>query len=445
MTELHHPAAHDYDRPVASFWAASARQPAVAAPVLEGDHETEIAVIGGGVTGLNAALELARQGIAAHVLEAGAPGWGASGRNGGFCCLGSAKLSWPALIRRFGRDEALAFLDLQRRAIAHVRAFCADAGIDCIQGPEGEAILAHHPAMAPRLEAEARCHREELGLASRWLPREALADQGLTAAGAHGALLLPLGFPLQPLDFVRGLARAAVTAGVTISAGSEVLSWQREGARHRLITARGTLRATRLVVATAGYTRDRLHPGLAGRLLPVLSNIVTTRPLSLYERARQGWTTPLMAADSRTLLHYFRLLPDGRLLFGARGGLSAAAGSEAAMKARLGRDLARLFPAWAGVEISHFWRGLTDLAADRLPHLGTLEDGTAHYALAWHGGGVAMGSLCGKLLARRIAGRGPALPAPLTRPLPRFLLPALRPLYLGLAYAGYGLTDRLGR
>lgn len=441
MSDLHHPAAHAYDRPVASLWAASARLADQAPPALEGDQATEVAIIGGGVTGLNAALTLARAGIAAHVVEAGAIGWGASGRNGGFCCLGSAKLSWPAIIRRFGRAEGLAFLDLQRQAIAYVRALCADHGIDCIQDPPGEAIIAHHRAAVPRLVAEARFHTQVLGLASRWLPREALAERGLVTAQAQGALLLPEGFPLQPLDYVRGLAAAAGRAGATISSGSPVTGWRRDGARHRLVTGRGSLSAARVVVATAGYTRDRLHPGLAGRLLPVLSNIVATRPLTPAEQAAQGWTSATMAADSRTLLHYFRLLPDGRLLFGARGGLSAAPAAEPITRARLERDLARMFPAWAGVETSHFWRGLTDLSADRLPHLGTLEGGTVHYALAWHGGGVAMGSLCGAVIAEQIAGRGRSLPQPLTRPLPAFPLPVLRPLYLALAYGIFGLTD----
>ncbi|WP_158596063.1 NAD(P)/FAD-dependent oxidoreductase [Oleomonas cavernae] len=428
-----------------SWWAASAGL-GPAAPPLDGDVTTDVAIIGGGYTGLNAALTLGREAkTSALVLDAAAIGWGASGRNGGFCCLGSSKLPWSAIIKRFGLAEAQGFFRLQVAAIEHVRSLLRDNAIDADIGPDGEARLAHHPRAAADFVADAALYRELFGVTCEIVPKEALRARGLNSAEAHGALLEPLGFPLHPLKYVHGLARLAQAAGARLHGQSPVVQWTREGRRHRLATPKGSVLADRVVVATAGFTRDALHPDFSGRLLPVLTNIITTRPLTAPERAAQGFDSLTMCADTRNLLHYFRLLPDGRMMFGARGGISATPAAQAAMRAQLIGDLGRMFPVWRGVEISHFWRGLTDLSFDLLPHLGTTEDGSVHYLLAFHGNGVAMGSLGGSLIGRRLAGQKLDLPAPIAQPIPRFPFPALRQTYLRAAYAGLGIKDRLGR
>ncbi|MFA5121723.1 NAD(P)/FAD-dependent oxidoreductase [Zavarzinia sp.] len=442
---LHHPSIHAYDQKVPSWWAASAG-PAPDAPPLEGGISVDVAVIGGGFTGLNAALALRRAGSATvAVLDAAPIGWGASGRNGGFCCLGSAKLSWPGIIRRFGLEEAQRFFRLQVAAIDHVRHLLQDEAIDAEAGPAGEAVLAHHPRAIAGLEEEKDLFARHFDTACTLLPAEALAEHGIRTAEAKAGLLVPHGFPLHPLKYVQGLAARVIAAGARVHGRSPVLAWTREGRRHRLTTPRGSVLADRVVVATAGFTRDDLHPAFTGRLLPVLTNIVTTRPLTEAERAAEGFTSLTMCADTRRLLHYFRLLPDGRLMFGARGGISADPAAEGTMRQRLESDLAAMFPTLAGVETTHFWRGLTDLAYDLLPHLGTAEDGTVHYLLAFHGNGVAMGSLGGALIGRRLAGLAVDLPTPITRPLPRFPFPALRQAYLRAAYAAFAWRDRHGR
>lgn len=441
---LHHPSIHDYRQKVPSWWAASAGPP-VSAPRLEGEARVDVAIIGGGVTGLNAGLSIIREGgLSALVLDAAPIGWGASGRNGGFCCLGSSKLSWPAIIRRFGLAEARDFFRLQVAAIDHVRQRLTEFAIDAEAGPDGEAVLAHHPRAVAGLAAEAELYARAFDTTCTVLPRSELKPRGLLTAEAEAALLVPHGFPLHPLKYLQGLARAATAAGVALHGESPVVSWTREGRLHRLTTPTGSVVADRVAVATAGFTREDLHPGLAGRLLPVLSNIIVTRPLSAGERAAQHFDTLTMCADTRHLLHYFRLLPDGRMMFGARGGISAAPASEPAMQARLERDLARMFPAFAGAPTEFFWRGLTDLTFDLLPHFGTLDDDSAHFLLGFHGNGVAMGSLGGSLLGRRVAGLAVDLPAPIVRPLRRFPLPFLRLTYIRAAYAGFTLRDAIG-
>ena len=446
---MHHPAIHDARRPVDSFWEADAGQEVAGADPLDTDAACEVAIVGGGYAGLSAALHLARDhGIDARVLEAGGPGWGASGRNGGFACRGSAKLSMPAIARRFGAEAARDFHRAQCAAIDLVADLARREGIDVAASSPGEIVVAHRPGRMAELDAERRFQAEILGQASELWSRAELAERAFAGPEAHGALFTPVGFGIHPLRYALGLARAAIRHGARVHCHSRVVGWRTEGGRHRLITERGSLSAARVIVATAGFTEDGLHPAFAGTLLPVLSNIVTTRPLDAGERAAQGWRTDLMASDTRDLLFYFRMLPDGRFLFGARGGLDSSPASVAPMRAWLERRLGRMFPAWAGIETTHFWRGLTDITRDLLPHVGATAGvpGVFH-ALGWHGNGVAMATWAGRHLAREIAGAlgpGEAAPRVMGLPLRRFPLPALRGLYARAAYAAYGLRDRIG-
>jgi glycine/D-amino acid oxidase-like deaminating enzyme len=178
--------------------------------------------------------------------------------------------------------------------------------------------------------------------------------------------------------------------------------------------------------------------------MPALSNIIVTRPLSEAERNEQGWTSRLMAYDTRNLLHYFRLLPDGRFLFGGRGGTDATDGGAEPMRRHMVGTLREMFPVFARAEITHFWRGFVCLAYDLVPYVGALDEKKSVWtALAYHGNGVAMASYAGRGLAHLIAGKPEqaALPDILTRRLARFPLPALRPLYLRGAYAWFNYKD----
>jgi glycine/D-amino acid oxidase-like deaminating enzyme len=178
--------------------------------------------------------------------------------------------------------------------------------------------------------------------------------------------------------------------------------------------------------------------------MPALSNIIITRPLSEAERGDQGWTSRLMAYDTRNLLHYFRLLPDGRFLFGGRGGTDASDRGSAPMKAHMIATLREMFPVFGAAEITHFWRGFVCLAYDLVPYVGPLDDKkTVWTAIAYHGNGVAMASYSGAALADRVAGNEKRTPLPsvLTRRLARFPLPSLRPLYLKSAYLWFNYED----
>ena len=444
MASTLHPHALHFSRPAPSYWEASAGPLAIAAPPLAAAESCEVAIIGAGVTGLSAALELAQIGVDVRVLEAGHIGWGASGRNGGFACIGSHKLPYPAMIRRYGLQATQAYYANMRESVALVRSLLERYGIDAWASGAGEVTLAHRPNRIAELHAEREFLKTTFGEDTEFLPKEELVRLGLDGPGFFAGLKAHTGFGLHPLNYVRGLARAAATAGAKLHAQSPLIRWEQSAEGHLLSTPGGTLKARHVIVASNGYTPENLSRHHEGRLLPALSSILVTRPLSEDERHAQGWTSPLMAFDSRNLLHYFRLLPDGRFLFGGRGGTDASAEGDAAYRPVLTGAFHRLFPAWRDAEITHFWRGYVCLAYDRVPFIGALDGRRSVWtAIAYHGNGVAMGTWSGRTVARLITGTAApdGISPVLTRRLARFPLPAFRPAYLKGAYLWYGWQD----
>ncbi|WP_226898604.1 NAD(P)/FAD-dependent oxidoreductase [Mangrovicoccus algicola] len=414
-----------------------------ATPALAGEAQVDAAVIGAGFTGLSAALHLARAGMSVAVLDRHGPGWGASGRNGGFACIGGSKLDRAAMIRAHGRGARAAWCHAERAAIDTVARLQAELDIDLDRHSEGEVMLAHSPRAMAALRAEAEATGAEYGVRAEILPPGALAERGMRAEGVHGGMHLPLGFALNPRKYAAGLTRGAQAAGAAVHGGSPVTRIRREGAGYRLETPGGSLRAGRLLLATNGYASDDLPGWMRARYLPVQSSVMVTRVLDAAELAAQGWTSDLMAYDSRHLLHYFRLLPGGRFLFGMRGGIRWTPEAHEAVRRRMRADFAAMFPAWAEVETPFFWSGLANLTRNLVPYIGPLGDWPgAVAAFGYHGNGVAMASWSGQQAAELLLGRRPVLPEFVARPPARFELGPLRRLALGGAYLWYGLQDR---
>lgn len=444
---LYHADHFDRTVPVGSYWEATGGPEPTGLVPLTGDTQVEVVIIGGGYTGLSAAYHLAKEhGIEAVVLEAGRIGWGASGRNGGFCGLGGTKLDYAAMAQRFGMDATRQFYTVQKFGVPLVRGLAEAEGIDIQIAGEGEHYLAYKPSRWQELEQKVATMQRLFG--ERWelWRKPELEERLLRSPEAHGCVVVPHYIGIHPLRYVRGLAIAAARHGARVHPSSPVTGWERTGGRHRLLTPQGSVNADRVLVATNGYTPEGLMPAMAGRVLPALSSIIVTRPLSAEEQAAQGWTRPALIADSRNLLFYIRLLRDGRLLFGARGGTDASPAAFAARRVWMERRLGEKFPAWRGVAIDHAWWGLVALARDLLPHLSWLDpERRTLAALAYHGSGISFATMFGRAAAARLAGREPDPPLPdfLQSPPPRFPLPGLRIAALRAAYLAYTVKDEL--
>lgn len=426
-----------------SYWEAS-RPPPRPDRQLIGTAQFDVAVIGAGFAGLSAAMKLAEAGVSVCVLEAEHVGYGASGRNGGFCCLGGTKLSVHQLVQRYGLDGARNFLAYQVAGINQVAERLRSWGVDADCHSKGEITLAHRPRDFDAFKAEAGFLKDNFGIKSRILNKDALNAEGYGGPGFYGGLLMPYGFALNPMAYLYGLADVVRKKGGRIYGKSAVKGIGRDEDRWRLDTEHGFVRAKRVILAGNGYTKESVPKWIHGRTMPVMSSIHVTRPLSESELSAQGWTSDTMASDSRTLLHYFRLMPDRRFLFGTRGGIFENEPALKAMHKRARHDFDVMFPAWKDVESDYHWYGKVCLSRNLTPFVGAIPGMDGLYAaMGWHGSGVAMASLSGEKVAGLIMGtvRQEDLPEPLQQPFKRFPFPALRKLYLQGAYWWYGYQD----
>ncbi|NOX73768.1 MAG: FAD-binding oxidoreductase [Alphaproteobacteria bacterium] len=443
MKRLYEPMAYDTEAPIGSWWEDSGVEP-LDFPAAKGDITTEVAIIGGGYTGLNAALQLREEhGLECVLLEAAQPGWGASGRNGGFACLGGAVMSTKTQIKRFGLDATKAHMAAQMASIERVADNLVRYNIDADTHSKGELLLAHRPDKYAGMQHEARFYRDTFGIGFSEIPKDQLAAHGASGPEFHGGIISKAGFALNPLKYSLGLARAAQKAGARLFGGSTVTAIAKEGAGFILTTGTATIRAKKLIIATNGYSADDLPNALGGRFLPLLSTIMVTRPITEDEQTAQGWATDLMAYDSRHLLHYFRLMPDGRFLFGQRGAVTATPAATKAAQQTSRRDFERMFPAWRHIKTDYNWAGLLCLTRNLHQFAGpipTLQGAFA--ALGYHGNGVAMASYAGRAVADIAMGKPVDLPPIMARPLNRFPLPALRRWAIRGAYVKYQLQDR---
>ena len=417
------------------YWDDTVERPACTP--FDGPVACDVAIIGGGFTGLSAALHLAQSGVDVAVFEANHIGWGASGRNGGFCCLGGGMAHDALLDARFGKEGRLEYRTAEKAAVGLVEALCAAHDITVDRHSKGETILAHRPSDFALLEKSAEAVEKNYGAAPELITAQDLPDHRM-AGPFFGALTTPIGFGLNPQKFLMGLARAALQAGVRIYEHAPVTQ----------ITPGWTLsslhqaRADQIIIATNGYSSETLPPWLAGRYMPGQSNVIVTRPLSTAEQEKAGWTSDQMAFDTRSLLHYFRRLPNDRFLFGMRGGLGASPAAEARARQRIRRDFHMMFPAWANVEITHSWSGMVSLARDMLPFAGPIPNmAGAHAALCYHGNGVAMGTFAGKTLAEQIVNAEP-VPRAMSQPLRAFPLGRWRRALMVPTYAALMALDR---
>ena len=411
---------------------------------LQGDHRCDVAIIGGGFTGISAALHLAQSGVSVTVLENRYVGWGASGRNGGFCCLGGGMLDNAALDKQFGREGRDAWRQTEHAAVDLVGDLITRFNIDVDRHSNGETQFAHRPKDMEEMRGQVDNYAESYGVKA-WLTEKANLEINGMNAEFHGALTVPIGFGLNPRKYITGLAAAAEDAGAQIFHETPATRITRQGTMFKIQTPNGVVTADKVIIATNGYSSEDLPDWLADRYMPTQSSIIVTRPMTQFELGAQGWTSRQASYDSRHLLHYFRLMPDNRMLFGVRGGLMASARFEARAIKRARADFDAMFPAWRDVETPYAWSGMVCIARNRMPFVGEIPGEAGMFtSLCYHGNGVAMASYSGALLADLVQGYAPNFlyPDVLKRPLARFELGRLRRAIMPFAYAAFAFSDR---
>lgn len=417
-------------RDAPSWYAATAPARPPATP-LEGDVRADVCIVGGGYTGLSAALHLAGRGYDVRLLEAHRVGWGASGRNGGQLGTGQ-RVGQQTLDRMVGRETADRLWALAEEAKATAKGLIAEHRIDC-ELTEGVIDAAHRARFAPEMREEAEHLAHRYGYEVECLERDAL--RAVVGSPAYHFGLVDRGAAhLHPLKYAMGLAEAARGAGARIHEMSEVVRLD-DGVAE---TASGRVTADHMILAANGYL-GRLAPGVAARVMPINNFIIATEPLG--DRAREVIANGMAVADTKFVVNYFRLSPDGRLLFG--GGESYGYRFPADIKAFVRRQMLEIFPDLADARIDYGWGGTLAITMSRLPHFARIGKATLSCS-GYSGQGVALATLAGKLAAEAVAGQAERFDLMAALPAPRF--PggaALRSPLLALAMIWYALRDKL--
>ena len=398
------PDLYEYD--VDSYWFDSSglRDEPLRAP-LRGDAKADVAIIGGGFTGLATAIAIARRqpGRRVVVLEGARCGYGASGRNGGFADV--AYTGFPAFARAHGPEAARRVYDVIASGLRAIERFVADDGVACDLEHNGSIRMAATDAQRAVLEAE------QAGLAAMGVPARLVDGAELrtlvNTVRFHSALVAGDTAILNPAKLARGMARVAESLGVGIHEATRVLRVE-PGRPIGIPTEHGRVEAAQAVLATNGYT-----PQLGvfrTRLLPLCNYVVATEPLSPAQWDAIGWTGRQGLSDARVQFMYLRPTADGRIVAGGEMApyfedSRPSSGNYAPAIEKLKRSLVETFPALEGVRFSHAWGGTMAFTRDFTPRIGPLgDDGNLFFGLGYCGEGVVMSQVAGRILAGFVAG-----------------------------------------
>ena len=420
-----------------SYYVASAPRGAGHA-ALESALECDVAVVGGGLAGLSAAIELAQRGYSVVVLEAQQVGWGASGRNGGQVIAGLA-CDQSVIERQLGDTASRVVWDMTMEALRLIGERRERFAIDC-DWRSGYLSLAVNARKAKALQTWQAHMQRAYGYETQWI---APADmpQWIASERFHSGVHDPLGGHLHPLKYSLGLARAAASLGVRLFEGSAVLAMQ-PGATVKLRTARGAVRASHVLLAGNVYLHG-VAPMLENRIMPVGTYIVASEPLA-PELARSLIPSGAAVCDTNFVLDYFRPTADCRMLYGGRVSYSTATPMNLA--ASMQRRMAGTFPQLTDTKIEFSWGGFVDISMNRAPDFGRLpgEHANVYYLQGFSGHGLALTGLAGRLVAEAIAGdaeRFDTFARIKHRPFPGGRLLRTPALVIGMAY--YRLRDLL--
>lgn len=377
-----------------SYYVATAN-PFEPAPQIEDEIEADVVVIGGGYTGLHAALNAAENGLSVVLLEAGRIGWGASGRNGGQLIPGWRK-SATELVKLYGEQHARVLFDLSLRARADVLDSILSSGIKCDLARNGHLLTAAKAGDLAWMHEEVETLERVMNYRDARVLSAAEASEKVASPLVHGGLFDARGGHCHPLNFALGLANYARSLRVQLFENSRALSVDsRNGVTVR--TEGGVVRARHGVLACDALL-DGLEPRIAGRIMPVANYLVATAPLSDPSALIAD---NLAVSDTRFVVNYFRLSADGRLIFG--GGERYTPDPPADIAAFVRPFMLKVFPQLAATPIDYAWGGLVSISMTRMPHIGRFDD--LYFAHGYSGQGTLLPAMAGRGIAEAIAGK----------------------------------------
>ena len=383
-----------FEHPQTSYYTATAN-PSAPYPALTGTVKADVCVVGGGFTGLTAALNLAERGFKVVLLEQARIAWGASGRNGGQVNLGLRK-GPEELISVFGLERARVLFNMGEEARRIIADRVSKHDIKCDYKP-GTLHAASKPRDRHWMQDEIRCLEEKYNYRNaRYLDRDGVRAE-LGSEIFHAGVIDSGGGHLHPLNYALGLAEAAVAAGAALHEQTQVLKIEK-GATNRVVTPNGAVEAKYVVLACNAYLGD-LEPRIAGKIMPIANFIIGTEPLSEAE-AKEVITHDVCVADTKFVVSYWRLSADRRLLFG--GGERYTTEPPADIPAFVRPYMLRVYPQLAQKRIEFGWGGMLAITVSRLPHVGRMDN--IFFAHGYSGQGVAVTGIIGQLIAEAVAG-----------------------------------------
>jgi gamma-glutamylputrescine oxidase len=403
-------------------------------PTLDGDMSVDVVVIGGGFSGLSAAYHLAAAGTSVALIEAHRFGDGASGRNGGQ--FGTGQRAWPEEMEaEVGFTRAKALFDLAEEAKAHVTDFATAHGID-IDYRRGQLSVAHKPRYVRQYQEHAQVMAERFGYPHLTFMDAKETARRLGSTHYYGGVSDAGTGHIHPLKLLVGTAKAAAGAGAQLYENTRALSIRSENGRVQVATARGTIHASKALIAVNAYGGE-LEAQSAAHVMPIGSFIGATAPL--------GDDSPVIPGgeavdDSRFVVRYFRKSTDGRLLFGGRE--IYAPGNPQDIHVHIRRQIAEIYPELKDVEITHAWGGYVGITMPRKPYVREVMPNVISVG-GYSGHGVMLSNFMGKLYAETVAGNRDRLKLFEDLKIPAF--PGgrrLRSPLLFLALNWYALRDR---
>ena len=399
-------------------------------------QRVDVAIVGSGYTGLNAALQTIRGGRSTVVFEAGVPGQGCSTKNGGQIST-SIKPSLEKLSAKFGTQNGIAIRQEGENALNWIGDFITSEKIDCNFSRVGRYHAAHTQKHYELITRDAEKVNRSEGIEAYAVPKnEQLKELGSDVY--HGGVVFPRHASVDPGKYHRGLLQRVIDAGVDVFGQCAVLDIEQTPDGFVITTQKGKVKARDVIIATNGYTSN-LTPWLQKRVIPIGSYIIATDVLDPV-MVNELFPTNRIASDTCKVIYYYRTSPDRkRILFGGR--VSATETNPLLSGPKLLKDLYRIFPQLEGTKISHSWTGTVAYTFDEMAHTG--QHNGIYYSMGYCGSGVSMASYLGMRLGQKVLGLVEGKTAFDDLPFPTRPLYNGRPWFLPAVVSWYRMQDRI--